>query len=510
MASDDIGIVSESISSLEALQTELIQAGFNPVDPHLRSWKGPILEPFRQLTSATTMRVVFQDGWPFRAPKIFVNGITSQHVNSYGEVCLWTTADSSLEWLTLAGINERIELWTQRAIQGFEEEDLVLDAHLYFEKSDRPLALINIPSMKQGLFEEDDRGDLHGVVEENRCVRILAGIGDRNLLRGRWYFRSSVSVTPRNLSSFRENLTTNQRRNFDRKIEATKNRGEHAIQLAALIWQTSKGFNAQIIKLETNGTEIEAAALQVAPMDEQILKLRSGPDSKMLAGKRVVLFGVGAIGSHVAVLLAGMGVQSLVLVDGDLLRPGNIVRHAASRELIGLDKVTAVAKTIAKSTPWTNVETILAYPWHPDEIKDRVQGADVVLEATGLSSLASHLSTITEGLGLPFVSVALYRGGKIARVRRQMPGLDFPIYRRRSIDKYPVVPPADDEVLGLEAGCSAPIVNASPVCVVAAATMAVRIAVDILTDRARAEEELIQIFDPLDAPPFDKLGLILI
>jgi ThiF family len=456
------------------------------------------------------MRLVFQDGWPFRAPKIFVDGITSQHVNSEGEVCLWTAADSSFEWLKLAAINERIELWTQRALQGFKEEDLVLDAHLYFEKHDRTLAVIDVPSLKQGAFEEDDRGDLHGIVEENKCVRILAGIGDRKLLRGRWYFRSSVSIPPRNLLSFRETLTTNQGRNFDRKIEATKKGGEHAIQLAALIWRTSKGLNAQIIRLEASGREIKAAALQVAPTDDKTLKLRSGPDSEVLSRKRVVLFGLGAIGSHVAVLLTEMGVQTIVLVDGDTLRPGNIVRHAARRQLIGLDKANAVARTITERTPWTIIEPIPACPWHPDEIKNEVQGADVVLEATGLSSFAGHLSSITEELGLPFVSVALYRGGKIARVRRQLPGRDFPIYGRRAVEKYPVVPPGDDEVLGLEAGCSAPIINASPARVVAAATIAVRIAVDILAERAGPEEDFIQIYEPLDARPFDKLGFIAI
>jgi len=228
----------------------------------------------------------------------------------------------------------------------------------------------------------------------------------------------------------------------------------------------------------------------------------------MLSSKRVVLFGLGAIGSHVAVLLAEMGVQTLVLVDGDILRPGNVVRHTAGGQFVGLNKVTAVAKTISDHTPWTNVETNAALPWHPEELKELLQGADVVLEATGLSSFASHLSTITEEVSVPFVSVGLYRGGKIARIRRQMPGRDFPIYRRRGVGKYPIIPPGEDEVLGLEVGCSDPIINASPVSVVSAATVAVRVAVHILAERVGLEEELIQVFEPLDLAPFDKTGVI--
>jgi len=508
MASGDVGITPGSLTFLERLQTQLIEAGFNPIDPHRRSWRGPIAEPFRKLTTATAMLVVFQDGWPFRSPKIFVDGIVGEHVNSKGEVCMWTAGDSSLEWLTLDGIYERITLWCQRACDGFKEEDLVFDAHLYFESRELALAFIDIGALKLGAFADEDRGDLHAPLTTNKHIYISAGLGERKSLKGRWYFRSHVPMPPRDLSSFRDALTTNQRRNFDRKIEATRNRGENAIQLALLIWSTSKGLNAQIIKLSLAGTAVSATALEVAPVDEQSLRLRSGPDSKMLSSKRVVLFGLGAIGSHVAVLLAEMGVQTLVLVDGDILRPGNVVRHTAGGQFVGLNKVTAVAKTISDHTPWTNVETNAALPWHPEELKELLQGADVVLEATGLSSFASHLSTITEEVSVPFVSVALYRGGKIARIRRQMPGRDFPIYRRKGVGKYPIIPPGEDEVLGLEVGCSDPIINASPVSVVSAATVAVRVAVHILAEHVGLEEELIQVFEPLDLAPFDKTGVI--
>ena len=44
----------------------------------------------------------------------------------------------------------------------------------------------------------------------------------------------------------------------------------------------------------------------------------------------MAVFGCGAIGSNVACRLAEAGTGMLRLVDADIMRPGNIVRHAAS------------------------------------------------------------------------------------------------------------------------------------------------------------------------------------
>jgi tRNA A37 threonylcarbamoyladenosine dehydratase len=60
-----------------------------------------------------------------------------------------------------------------------------------------------------------------------------------------------------------------------------------------------------------------------------VLALRAGPDRNTLAGKRVVVFGVGAIGSHAALTVAKAGTGTMTLVDADVLRPGDVVRHAA-------------------------------------------------------------------------------------------------------------------------------------------------------------------------------------
>ena len=86
-ASPEIGRLDRA--SLEAFQTELIEAGFEPAGGERRVWLGPIADSLRALTAATTMRIVFVDGWPFRSPKLYVDGLDEWHLSAGGEVCLW-------------------------------------------------------------------------------------------------------------------------------------------------------------------------------------------------------------------------------------------------------------------------------------------------------------------------------------------------------------------------------------------------------------------------------------
>ena len=132
MASRDIASLDPS--SLERFRTELIKAGFEPRDEDLRIWIGPIADELKGLTSATRMTVVFHDGWPFRHPSLFVEGLDEGHVNADGEVCLWRVGACSGEWLTLRSYTKRIAEWARRVREDFQPEDFALDAHLYFGK----------------------------------------------------------------------------------------------------------------------------------------------------------------------------------------------------------------------------------------------------------------------------------------------------------------------------------------------------------------------------------------
>ena len=124
---------TNSIQLLESIQSELIENFFEPVDDTLIKWRGPILEPFKTLTSAKSMEIEFRDGWPYRHPRILVDGINKEHVNSVGEVCLWAESNSSMEWCSFSGIESRVKRWCEKANSQFTEADRSLDAHLYYD-----------------------------------------------------------------------------------------------------------------------------------------------------------------------------------------------------------------------------------------------------------------------------------------------------------------------------------------------------------------------------------------
>jgi hypothetical protein len=102
-------------ASLERFQLELVEAGFETVDPEQRSWVGPIAESLSGLTEAETMKIVFYDGWPFQHPRLLVDGLDERHVSARGEVCLWATGAPPKEWQTFSNYLARIDEWAEHA-----------------------------------------------------------------------------------------------------------------------------------------------------------------------------------------------------------------------------------------------------------------------------------------------------------------------------------------------------------------------------------------------------------
>lgn len=501
MASRDIGTLDRA--SLEQFRTDLIEAGFEPERGNPRVWVGPIADSLRQLTTARTMRIYFVDGWPFRNPKLHVDGLDEWHLSASGEVCLWAPGAASGEWLTVEGFMGRIDEWVERAKHGFRPEDFALDAHLSFEQiRSGAIATVDLGSMK--LDEKGEIGIISGTWKSNDAVLEIVS-GRAGTIEGRWYYVGDVRVPPRNLDATRELLAPNQRNNFDRRFRAIANHGQQRVFLLA--WDRELGREALVLLAEKRGDDIVAEAIEVAPTDVEILKLRAGPDVAALVSKRTVVFGLGAVGSNLALRLAEVGVGTLGLVDSARLRPGDIVRHAAGSWGVGDTKIAAVRFLVHVRAPWTHVIPAEESPWDPDRIRTLLESADLVVDATGFSSFANLLSVICREHSVPLLSAALYRGGSIARVRRQGLPSDTPICDRARDSRYPVIPPGE-EPLVFEPGCSAPVNNASPVSVASLASLAADMAVDILVGRNLFSDEAIDVYRPLAHAPFDKLGRV--
>ena len=80
---------------------------------------------------------------------------------------------------------------------------------------------------------------------------------------------------------------------------------------------------------------------------------------KALRNTRVILFGVGGVGSWCAEALIRTGLTHLTIVDGDTVQPSNVNRQLpATRETLGRPKVEVLKERLLTINPEAEVEAV--------------------------------------------------------------------------------------------------------------------------------------------------------
>lgn len=176
---------------------------------------------------------------------------------------------------------------------------------------------------------------------------------------------------------------------------------------------------------------------------------------------------------------------------------------------MGVPKVNAVAAAIEDHAPWADVGVLTGNPTTPATLAKVVAEVDFLVDTTGGAAATQAIAATASAASKPLISGALYRGGAIARVRRQgMPG-DVEIHSRQLAAGYPIIPPGTDhnEFIEPAIGCSAPINNAPPSSVTACAALISQAVVDVLTGRCDLQDELVEVYRALPGEaPFDRVG----
>lgn len=501
-------------ASLEAFTSGLVAAGFEPEPGSERTiWKGPIHPAFDGLTDATRMRIALRDGWPFVFPVLFVAGLHTNHLTEHGYVCLWHDGDGSVQWQTVDGFFARIEEWCEQAKTGWDVRGLARDAYLNFTKKHPAVATFDLHALHAD--NAGSWGSFHGTVRHPFHVQLSPGVGGTTDLEGLWFHVGSIEVPPRNLTELRAALNTAQRRGLDRALKRRRAvdvlQRSSGVDLVMFRWDRDKTRHLLVLALSRTGDDVEAQALTEGPNDEQSLLLRAGPDTAALRTKSVSIFGLGALGGHAAVCLASSGVGRLRLVDPDQILPGNVVRHVAGHNAVGIPKVHAVQAHISEHAPWTQVDPVIERPQTPSRLRQLIDDVDLVLDATGSEATTGSLAAVAAAAGKPLVSGGLFRGGAIARLQRQGTLGDVAFADRPGHERYRLIPPGEEEEELVEpaVGCSAPVNNAPPSAVLACAALLVQSAIDVLSGRCAFPDEITDVYRTLDGePPFDQLGRV--
>jgi predicted acylesterase/phospholipase RssA len=139
------------------------------------------------------------------------------------------------------------------------------------------------------------------------------------------------------------------------------------------------------------------------------------PMPHAFAGKKVVVWGCGAIGGHVAEWIARSGVSELVLYDRDVVTPGVLVRQPYRDQDIGVGKVYVLRDRLLEVAPGLAVEArcrdVLSGPlaagdWHED--------ADVVIDATASAAVRAKLERARRTAPAPRTTVVAILFGHTA------------------------------------------------------------------------------------------------
>jgi len=141
-------------------------------------------------------------------------------------------------------------------------------------------------------------------------------------------------------------------------------------------------------------------------------------DVELLTRSFVVVFGIGSVGSAMALELARSGVGHMVLVDGDRLEVGNLSRHALPDSYVSANKAEAMASHLSINVPGLDVGAVSG---HVDDSFDDldvdrlIAPADLVIVATDQRESQRRLARRALAMDIPAIVPGLYadRGGEV-------------------------------------------------------------------------------------------------
>ena len=477
------------IRATEEFIEALSQRGFRVADRNGRFYGSIQMQDGSRREIAISLR----EGFPYVAPKVQPIGPESKraswHQERDGSLCLWPT-DAPMPWMHADALLDRVRQWFERSAAGWPNDQPDLDLERYFDRVDGFVVYRNLDALVGRRLRLSTRGPVirvEGAIDANRKIDGKA--------YGGWAARLGTLVQPVYDWNSIEYAFGGKASGIVEEIRAGKGH--------LLLLQYDRGPHAAAIALQaTRGSPVSLRAYQVADESPATLRLRAGADAVTLSDKSVAIIGIGAVGSLLADLLSRCGINQLLLQDGQVLRPGNCVRHFAGKEFVGWNKALAVKNAMAAARhvdprQVTAVGTALLLP---DDGHRLMLQRDLVVDATADGPTTSMLGGLSQATGRALLSVCVQREGGIVRCDR------WPL--REGEAHQPPVPARDETVISREGGCGDPVSLTPPSAVLAAAELACRMAVDVLTGARRLPATLIHVLSAQPDAPYDRVSVL--
>jgi sulfur-carrier protein adenylyltransferase/sulfurtransferase len=162
------------------------------------------------------------------------------------------------------------------------------------------------------------------------------------------------------------------------------------------------------------------------------------PESySVLALKKVGIVGCGALGSKIAASLARSGVCAFVLVDDDILKPGNLVRHELDVGGLGAHKADALEARLRAITAGIEVSVRRVLLGGQESsgstasVLDELATCDLLIDATADPQAFNFVASVARNALRPMIWAEVYAGGLGGFVSRLRPGYEPPPHSAR-------------------------------------------------------------------------------
>lgn len=165
------------------------------------------------------------------------------------------------------------------------------------------------------------------------------------------------------------------------------------------------------------------------PMDNQ---QRAPVRNDAVISKRVAIVGCGSMGSKVAASLVRCGVSRFLLFDGDVLKPGNLVRNELDWFAVGAHKVDGVVNRLRAISPKVDVDSWKGrLDGHTSTARilnalEKLGQCDLIVETSGSGQGFSVAAAVAAQKQIPMVWGRVFGGGYGGYVVRSRPGIEYP------------------------------------------------------------------------------------
>ena len=251
---------------------------------------------------------------------------------------------------------------------------------------------------------------------------------------------------------------------------------------------------------------------------ESLFRRIGEPALQAMDRSTVLLLGCGAIGSRVAELLIEAGLGHIVLADKDVIRAGNVCRHALGLDQLGQPKAEALRQHLIQKNPFAVIESHCGDILSADEwLRRATNGADLVVSCIGSDAVETWVNVCSMHRSKPTFFCRVYAHSTVGEILLARPG----VCCFQCVSEYlgdsgcPVPRPPRlpfEEMVHFDGDCGAPFVPGSAVDLDFTALHCARLVVSFITDalpsadywivrgRPFAELEDWQVDERIEAP----------